>query len=66
MTARGHLRLCLFGDGEIDLRTPLRAGASDAEIETIIRGALLVKPERHHLEQGASASQLIALSQTGG
>jgi cyclic pyranopterin phosphate synthase len=66
LTARGHLRLCLFGDGEVDLRTPLREGAADADIERIIRAALIVKPERHHLEQGASASQLIALSQTGG
>ena len=66
VTARGHLRLCLFGDAEIDLRTPLRDGAGDAELERIIRGSMLVKPERHHLERGASASQLIALSQTGG
>ena len=66
LTARGHLRLCLFGDDETDLRTPLRSGATDAEIEAIVRSALHVKPERHHLERGASASQLIALSQTGG
>ncbi len=66
LTARGHLRLCLFGDDEIDLRTPLRAGATDAEIRETIRLSLSAKPERHHLERGASASQLIALSQTGG
>ena len=66
LTARGHLRLCLFGDEEIDLRSPLRVGATDAKIEAIIRDALRIKPERHHLERGASASQLIALSQTGG
>lgn len=66
LTARGHLRLCLFGDDEIDLRTPLRAGADDAEIGRVVRSSLEAKPERHHLERGASASQLIALSQTGG
>ena len=66
LTARGHLRLCLFGDDEVDLRTPLRAGASDAGIERILRDAVLVKPERHHLELGAAGSRLIALSQTGG
>ena len=66
LTARGHLRLCLFGDQEIDLRTPLRGGATDADIERLIRDSMLVKPERHSLERGASASQLIALSQTGG
>ncbi len=26
LTADGHLRTCLFGDHEVDLRTPLRAG----------------------------------------
>lgn len=66
LTARGHLRLCLFGDDEVDLRTALRAGASDAQIERTIRDAVLVKPERHHLELGAASSRLIALSQTGG
>lgn len=66
LTARGHLRLCLFGDDEVDLRTPLRAGDSDAEISRTIRVAVQVKPERHHLELGAAASRLIALSQTGG
>jgi cyclic pyranopterin phosphate synthase len=67
LTARGHLRLCLFGDNEIDLRTPMReSGAGDAELEEIVRRAMEVKPERHHLEQGAAASRLIALSQTGG
>jgi len=66
LTARGHLRLCLFGDDEVDLRTPLRAGASDAAITRTIRGAVQIKPERHHLELGAAASRLIALSQTGG
>ena len=66
LTARGHLRLCLFGDDEVDLRSPLRAGATDAEMEAIIRRSVLVKPERHHLELGAAASRLIALSQTGG
>src|SRR5438093_5022745 len=40
LTARGHLRLCLFGDEEVDLRTPMRTGASDAEIEGIIRASL--------------------------
>ena len=66
LTARGHLRRCLFGDDEVDLRTPLRTGASDDEITERIRDAVRVKPERHHLELGAAASRLIALSQTGG
>jgi GTP 3',8-cyclase len=32
LTADGQLRNCLFARSENDLRTPLRAGASDAEL----------------------------------
>jgi molybdenum cofactor biosynthesis enzyme MoaA len=64
--AEGKLRLCLFDDLEIDLRTPLRAGASAEEIEALFRQAILTKPERHHLEVGRSSCSLRALSQIGG
>jgi cyclic pyranopterin phosphate synthase len=49
LTADGFLRPCLMADGEIDLKTPLRAGASDEEIGALIRQAVAQKPERHHL-----------------
>jgi cyclic pyranopterin phosphate synthase len=65
LTADGHLRPCLFGDLQTDLRTPLRAGGS---LRPHIEETLRVKPERHHLVQGSSAGSggLVALSQTGG
>jgi cyclic pyranopterin phosphate synthase len=66
LSADGRLRLCLFGDNEIDLRTPLRAGASLAELAAIFRGAMYVKPERHHLDLGKPASAMRALSEIGG
>ena len=34
---------------EADLRTPLRAGASDAEIEAVIRAAVWAKWEGHKI-----------------
>ena len=37
LTAEGQLRPCLMADGEVDLRTPLRSGASDAEIADLFR-----------------------------
>src|SRR3954451_201286 len=40
LTAEGKLRTCLFSLHETDLRQPLRAGASDHELEEIIRGAV--------------------------
>jgi cyclic pyranopterin phosphate synthase len=66
LTADGRLRLCLFGDREIDLRTPLRAGASEAELGDLLRGAMLIKPERHHLRLGETSSRMRAFSEIGG
>jgi cyclic pyranopterin phosphate synthase len=66
LTADGHLRLCLFGDHALDLRSPLRAGAGTAQIATLLRSAMLIKPERHHLRLGESASRMRAFSEIGG
>jgi cyclic pyranopterin phosphate synthase len=66
LTADGRLRLCLFDDLEIDLRTPLRAGATPEDIAEIFRKAIATKPERHHLQVGQSNCNLRALSQIGG
>ncbi|HEV3195961.1 MAG TPA: GTP 3',8-cyclase MoaA [Candidatus Cybelea sp.] len=66
LTADGHLRLCLFGDHALDLRSPLRAGAGTAQIAALLRSAMLIKPERHHLRLGESASRMRAFSEIGG
>jgi cyclic pyranopterin phosphate synthase len=66
LTADGHLRLCLFGDREIDFRTPLRRGASEAELAALLHGAMLIKPERHHLRLGELSSRMRAFSEIGG
>jgi len=66
LTADGRLRLCLFGDHAIDLRTPLRAGASPDEIAQILRSSMLIKPERHYLRLGEPASRMRAFSEIGG
>jgi cyclic pyranopterin phosphate synthase len=62
LTADGRLRTCLFGDDEIDLRTPLRSGVP---LEPFFRSALSTKPKEHHLLQ-MSIGGLRALSQVGG
>ena len=66
LSADGRLRLCLFGDNHIDLRTPVRSGASRDDLAAIFRGAMYVKPERHHLDLGTTASAMRALSEIGG
>jgi cyclic pyranopterin phosphate synthase len=66
LSADGRLKLCLFGDHFIDLRTPVREGASDDDLIAIFRGSMYVKPERHHLDVGQTASAMRALSEIGG
>jgi cyclic pyranopterin phosphate synthase len=52
LTADGRLRLCLLREGEVDLLTPLRAGATLEELrQTIIQG-VWHKPWGHGLAQG--------------
>ena len=66
LTADGRLRLCLFGENHIDLRTPLRAGASRDELASIFRSSMAIKPERHHLKLGEASSRMRAFSEIGG
>jgi len=65
LTADGHLRPCLFGDLQTNLRDPLRAGA---DLVPLVEETLRIKPERHYLIQGSDRGSggLVALSQTGG
>jgi len=62
LTADGRLRTCLFGDHEVDLRTPLRAGMP---LAPFVQRALAEKPEAHALLQRRNGG-LRALSQVGG
>ena len=62
LTADGRLRTCLFGDHEVDLRTPLRAGAA---LRPYFVQALAEKPKEHALLQ-LRVGGLRALSQVGG
>ena len=52
LTADGKLRPCLLSEEEIDLREPLRSGASPDELKRLIEKAIASKPESHHLAEG--------------
>jgi cyclic pyranopterin phosphate synthase len=65
LTADGKLRPCLLSDYEIDLRTPLRQGASAEEIKALIIEGIRNKPERHHLSEQV-IPQGRAMSEIGG
>ena len=50
LTSDGKLRPCLFSETEIDLKTAIRSGAPDDEIQRLIRLAVAVKPKGHNIE----------------
>lgn len=64
LTAGGKLRPCLFSEDEVDLREPLRQGASDDDLKLLIREAVLCKPAGHELESGITCDRV--MSQIGG
>ena len=43
MTADGQFRVCLYDDREVDLREPIRSGATDEEIQVLIEQGLQAK-----------------------
>lgn len=56
LTGQGFLRPCLASETGADLRAPLRAGASDAELLELIRAAIQAKPREHHFETAGATS----------
>ena len=66
LTADGRLRTCLFSINETDLRTPLRDGASNAEVEQIIRDAVWRKELKHHVNEPGFVQPARTMSAIGG
>ena len=66
LTAEGMLRTCLFSLNETDLRTPMRDGASDAEIEAIVRDAVWRKELKHHIGDEGFVQPARSMSRIGG
>lgn len=52
LAADGKLRLCLLRNDELDMRDMMRAGASDAELERLVRGGIWRKPWGHGVADG--------------
>ncbi|MDZ4769973.1 MAG: GTP 3',8-cyclase MoaA [Chloroflexota bacterium] len=65
LTADGVLRLCLLRDKEVDLLTPLRAGAGHDEIRQIILDNIWWKPWGHGLGEDVVPLTRV-MSQIGG
>ncbi len=49
LTADGRLRPCLLEDDEVDIKEPLRRGASIEELQQLIQEAATLKREQHRL-----------------
>jgi GTP 3',8-cyclase len=66
VTADGRLRTCLFSLRETDLRTPMREGASDAELEEIVRDAVWRKELKHRVNEPGFVQPERTMSRIGG
>ncbi len=65
LTADGRLRLCLLREGEVDLLSPLRGGATLEELRQIILDGIWYKPWGHGLAEGLIPMNRV-MSEIGG
>ena len=66
LTAEGMMRNCLFALEETDLREPLRSGASDAELEGLIRACMWTKWSGHRINHADFVQPERSMSMIGG
>ena len=66
LTADGKIRPCLLSDTEIDVKSPMRGGCGDAELERLLRLALEIKPERHYISESPDERFERTMSRIGG
>jgi cyclic pyranopterin phosphate synthase len=57
LTADGKLRPCLLDDDEVDIKGPLRNGATIKELEQLIQEAAALKQAQHHLGEEPAPSE---------
>jgi len=67
LTADGQIRTCLFSLNEHNLLGPLRAGATDDDLASIMRQAVSHKELKHRINEGAAFQRASrSMSQIGG
>jgi GTP 3',8-cyclase len=68
LSAVGELYTCLFGTGGTDLRAPLRDGASDDDLRTLITGTWGARTDRYSELRSAGTADLprVEMSYIGG
>lgn len=66
ITADGKIRNCLFSHAEWDLRGPLREGAGDEQLESIILDSVAAKKKAHGIGDEQFRKPVRAMYQIGG
>jgi cyclic pyranopterin phosphate synthase len=66
LTADGRLRTCLFSLNETDLRGPMRDGATDDDLEHVVRDAVWRKELKHHVNDPGFVQPDRSMSRIGG
>jgi cyclic pyranopterin phosphate synthase len=66
IAADGGFQACLGGDTRFNLRDRLRAGASDEDLEDVVREALRLKAPRHHMDEAGARLVLLPMMGIGG
>jgi cyclic pyranopterin phosphate synthase len=67
VTAEGRLLLCLGNEHSVDLRAVLRhPGSTLQSLKAAIVGAMALKPERHHFNDGSEPQIVRFMNATGG
>ncbi|GMA19817.1 GTP 3',8-cyclase MoaA [Arsenicicoccus piscis] len=66
LTADGQVRNCLFAQGEVDLRGPLRDGASDDDLRTLINQEMWRKAAGHGIGKPSFHQPARPMSAIGG
>lgn len=65
MTCDGKLRPCLFSETEVDIKSAVRSGISDTEIEGLLKHAVEIKPRSHALNSDKGFDHL-TMARIGG
>ncbi|WP_019894960.1 GTP 3',8-cyclase MoaA [Hydrogenovibrio halophilus] len=66
LTATGILALCLGQEDSVDLKTPLREGISDEDLQALIVKSMKKKPERHFFNENVHNIEFRQMVSLGG
>lgn len=66
LTSEGYLKLCLYRENGVDLKSMLRGHKTDGEMLEAIQAAILQKPEKHGFGEDSDTDGIKSMSRIGG